>query len=119
MTRRFLVLAPIAFAFIAGCASQAKFLSENQGPAVQTALSRARFEMNCPAAEATVLSQEVVQPALQGPWVNGIQRAEYTIGVAGCGQRNTFIVVCPEGGSGCYAAGPGTFHRGYLESPGR
>jgi len=102
---------------MAGCASQTKLLNENQDPAVQTALSRARFEMNCPSAEATVLSREVVQPAMQGPWVNGIQRAEYTIGVAGCGQRRTFIVICPEGGSGCYAAGPGTFHRGYLETP--
>lgn len=49
------------------------------------------------------------RPALQGAWVGGIQRAEYTIGVAGCGQRTTFIVICPEGGEGCFAAGPGRF----------
>jgi len=77
---------------------------------MQTAVARGQFEMNCPSATGTLISQEVVQPALQGPWVAGIQRAEYTVGVAGCGQRTTFIVVCPEGGEGCFAAGPGPFH---------
>jgi hypothetical protein len=38
-----------------------------------------------------------VQPALQGPFVGGIQRAEDTVGVEGCGQRTVFVVVCPEG----------------------
>ena len=38
------------------------------------------FEMNCPEAKPTVISREVIQPALQGPFVNGSQRAEYTIG---------------------------------------
>lgn len=117
MSRRLLILAAIALAVMAGCASQAKLLNDNQDPAVQAALSRARFEMNCPAATATVLSREVVQPAMQGPWINGIQRAEYTIGVSGCGLRKTYIVICPEGGGGCYAAGSGMFHRDFLQSP--
>jgi hypothetical protein len=95
---------------MAGCASQAQFLNSNQAMAMQTAVSRGQFEMNCPAATPTIISREVVQPALQGPWVNGIQRAEYTIGVAGCGLRRVFVVICPEGGSGCFAAGPGPFH---------
>jgi hypothetical protein len=30
--------------------------------------------------------------------------------VRGCDKRETYIVICPEGGEGCYAAGPGTFH---------
>jgi hypothetical protein len=119
MSRRLLLSLSIALAVMAGCASQAKLLNDNQDPAVQTALGRARFEMNCPAATATVLSREVVQPAMQGPWINGIQRAEYTIGVSGCGLRKTYIVICPEGGSGCYAAGPGAFHRDFLETPSR
>ena len=37
---------------------------------------------------------------------NGIQRAEYTIGVTGCGRRETFVVICPQFGDGCFAAGP-------------
>jgi hypothetical protein len=53
-----------------------------------------------------------VQPVLQGPFIGpGIQRAEYTIGIAGCGARKTLVVICPEEGDGCFAAGPGRFIR--------
>ena len=94
-----------------GCATQSQFLDGMQGMAMQTAATRGQFEMNCPTATPTILSREVVQPVLQGPWVGGIQRAEYTVGVAGCGRRTTFVVICPEGGDGCFAAGPGRFLR--------
>jgi hypothetical protein len=50
-----------------------------------------------------------VEPALQGPFVAGIQRYEYTVGVDGCGKRSTYVVICPQGGTGCFAAGPGAF----------
>jgi hypothetical protein len=96
---------------VAGCASQAQFLDGKQALAMQTAVSRGQFEMNCPAATGTLLSKEVVQPALQGPLVAGFQRAEFTVGVAGCGKRTTFVVICPDEGDGCFAAGPGRFMR--------
>src|SRR5262245_59927327 len=99
-----ILLALIAVLAGAGCVSQGQFLDNKQPMAIQTALNRARFEMQCPEATATVLSREVVQPAMQGPWVQGIQRAQYTIGVAGCGQRATSVVICPDGGEGCFAA---------------
>ncbi len=99
----------VAF-LMTGCVSQTQFLDSKQATATQTALNRAQFEMNCPEATADVISREVIQPALQGPYVGGIQRAEYTIGVTGCGKRSTFVVICPEGGEGCFAAGPGRFH---------
>jgi len=108
MTRTLLAVA-LAMG-IAGCASQKQFLQSKKEMAIQTAVSRGQFEMNCPAATGTLISQEVVQPALEGPYVGGIWRAEYTVGVAGCGQRLTFVVICPDGGSGCFAAGPGPFH---------
>lgn len=92
-----------------GCVTDSKLLQNNQQAAIQTAENRGRFELNCPDATATVLSQEVVQPAMEGPWVQGIPRAEYTIGVAGCNERKTFVVICPEGGDGCFATGPGRF----------
>jgi len=95
----------------AGCVTQQQFLDQSQAMAIQTAVKRGQFELNCPAATGEVISREVVQPALQGPWVEGIQRAEYTIGVSGCGNRKTFVVICPEGGGGCFAAGPGPFHQ--------
>ena len=101
----------VALAGAAACQTQQQFLDQNQGAAIQTAVARGQFELNCPQATGVIISREVVQPALQGPWVQGIPRAEYTVGVEGCGERKTFVVICPEGGDGCFAAGPGPFHR--------
>jgi hypothetical protein len=108
--RKVIGMAALA-AVAAGCMTQSKFLASSQTTAMQTAVNRGQFEMNCPQASGTIISQEMVQPALQGPWVGGLQRAEYTVGVSGCGDRKTYIVICPEGGDGCYAAGPGRFLR--------
>ena len=100
----------LAVLVVVGCVSQGQFLDSKQPMAMQTAVSRGQLEMNCAEATPTVISREVIQTALQGPFVNGIQRAEYTIGVAGCGKRTTFVVICPDGGEGCFGAGPGRFH---------
>lgn len=86
-------------------------LDQSPGGAVETAVDRGKFELNCPDAVPTVISRELVQPALVGPFVQAIPRAEYTIGVMGCGERKVFIVICPEGG-GCFAAGLGPFYSG-------
>src|SRR5262245_48141033 len=95
MRRSALLLLSAALA-ATGCASQAQFLDGRQAMAMQTAVSRGQFEMNCPSATGTVLSREVVQPVIQAPALGGLQRAEFTIGVAGCGKRTTFVVVCPQ-----------------------
>jgi len=110
MLKQCTVLSLIAVLVVAGCATQQQFLDSKQNMAIQTVLGRAQFEMNCQDVTTVIISREVVQPALQGPWVNGIQRAEYTVGVSGCGQRATFVVICPEGGEGCYSTGSGPFH---------
>jgi hypothetical protein len=102
----------VAALLAAGCASQAQMLDSMQPQAMETAVSRGRFEMNCPDATGTIISREMVQPRFQGAFVaNYIQRAEYTVGVSGCGVRKVFVVICPEGGGGCFAAGPGPFMR--------
>ena len=89
-----------------GCASQQQQMTQRQPAALQTALQRGRFDLNCPSATATVLSQDYIQPAIQGPWVGGLNRIEYTIGVAGCNQRTTYVVMCQEGTETCFAASP-------------
>jgi hypothetical protein len=96
----------IAVAVGAGCASQSQMLDTRQSGAVQTALERGRFDLNCPTATATVLSRDYIQPAIQGPWVAGLQRVEYTVGVEGCNQRTTYVVMCQIGTSTCFAANP-------------
>ena len=114
--KRLLTVLSIALELI-GCVSQTQFLDNKQGLAIMTAATRAQFELNCQDTnDATVLSREVVHPVLQGPWLNGIQRAEFTIGVRGCGRKAVFIVICPDGGEGCFATGPGGFHPDYLNN---
>jgi hypothetical protein len=87
----------------AGCMSQAQYLASKQPTAIQTAVSRGQFEMNCPSATGQVLSQEVTQPPIQGPLVQGEERGLFTIGVAGCNQRKVYQVLCPMGGDSCTA----------------
>jgi hypothetical protein len=89
----------VAGAIVAGCQTPAQFLDAMQPKALEVATSRARFDMNCPTAAGQVLSREVTQPVVYG----GEQRAQYTIGIEGCGQRETMVVICPQGGDGCFA----------------
>src|SRR4030095_4021408 len=106
MTKRTTLLAFCALAIAGGCMSQQQMLNQRQPQATQVALQRGRFDLNCPAATATMLSQDFIQPAIQGPWVSGLQRVEYTIGVEGCNQPRTYIVVVQEGPNTCFAANP-------------
>lgn len=103
MTRRTCSLLA-AIVLLGGCATQSDFLNSKQGTAVNTALVRGRFDMNCPAAQGSVLSSQYIQ-APGGAMMMGVTRAEYTVGVQGCGQRGTYIVVCSEGTEGCIAGG--------------
>ena len=102
MSKSLTILALIV-ALVAGCATQGQFLASKQATAIQTALTRGQFEFNCPSATGEVLSQEVTQPAHPGTLMGGEQRGLFTIGVAGCNQRQVYQVVCPMGGDSCVA----------------
>jgi hypothetical protein len=84
---------------LAGCQSQGQILANEEGVATQTAVRRGQFELGCPEATGTILSSNMLQPVLWG----GEERAEYTVGVSGCGKRSVYVVVCPLGSSGCFA----------------
>ena len=96
----------LAVLIVAGCVTPAQFLDSKQGMAVQTAVTRGQFEMSCPTATGEVLSREIVQPPIQGPWVGGVQRAEYTVGVSGCDKQHGLDGDLSGRGGGCFAAGP-------------
>ena len=90
-----------------GCQSQQQMVDQMTPDAQLVAQHRGAFEMNCPSATATVLSKEMMQTG-GAMWVGGwqpAQRAEYTVGVSGCGKQATYLVVCAVGGTGCVAAG--------------
>ena len=94
-------LAPLALLVaLAGCQSTDQLLAGGDAPAIRTAEARARFELNCPAASGSVLSSRVVVPE---DLRRAVERAEYTVGVAGCGQRAVYIVGCPLGDPNCIA----------------
>jgi hypothetical protein len=98
-----ILVAMICLAGVSGCQSEAQQMDAQQQQAVDTALQRVRFDMNCPTATGQVLSRQMIQPVSIR---FGVERAEYTVGVEGCGQRQTIVVVCPQDGSGCFAGGP-------------
>jgi len=82
-----------------GCQSTAQMLASEEGVATQTAVRRGQFELGCPDATGTILSSNMLQPVLWG----GEERAEYTVGVSGCGKRAVYVVICPLGSTGCFA----------------
>jgi hypothetical protein len=96
-------------AVLAACQTQQQEVGGMQPQAVETAQKRGSFDLGCPAATASVLSHEMVQTnTTMGPlgWGNfPPQRAEYTVGVEGCGKRATYYVICAVGGTGCVATG--------------
>jgi hypothetical protein len=97
-----ILIAAACLAGLTGCQSTDQQLDAQQQQAVQTAVQRVAFDMNCPGATGQVLSREMVAPVSIR---FGVYRAEYTVGVEGCGQRQTIVVVCPQDGSGCFAGG--------------
>ena len=101
VNRVWLVLAGTIF--IAGCQTESQTLGNEQGTAMNAAVRRGQFELGCPTATGTVISSNVLQPVLWG----GVEHAEYTIGVQGCGKRATYVSVCPVaafGSTNCFAA---------------
>jgi len=90
-----------AVALTTGCASQTQELQRHEDEAMMVAVRRGQFELGCPTATGVLLSTAMLEPAA---W-RGTERAEYTIGVSGCGKKTEYIVICPETGTGCVAGG--------------
>lgn len=84
---------------LGGCETTQQVLAADDGAAIDAATRRGRWELECPAATGTVLSSTMLQPILWG----GIERAEYQVGVAGCGKRTTYVVLCPQDSTSCMA----------------
>ncbi len=100
------LLVAVAVLGLAGCQSDQQMLDASQPMALDSAVNRARFDMNCPTATGSVLSRQVIEPVVQTRF-GGTTRYEYTIGVEGCGKRTSSVVICPAGGGGCFAAEQG------------
>lgn len=82
---------------ISACVTESQFLAQNAPSALNTALARGRFELNCPSASGTVLSQKVTYINGMGIGMaggGGYEWTEYTIGVRGCGKQAVYETMC-------------------------
>jgi hypothetical protein len=81
---------------ISACATEAQFLAQTQPSALNTALARGRFELNCPDATGTVLSKKMtyINGVGIGMGGGGYEWGEYTIGVRGCGKSAVYETMC-------------------------
>ena len=80
---------------ISACATEAQFLAQTAPSALNTALTRGRFELNCPNATGTVLSKKMTY--INGVGIGmggGYEWGEYTIGVRGCGKSVVYETMC-------------------------
>ena len=90
-----LVAVPV---LLSACASGPPFIDQMEATAIDMAVRRGQFEMNCPSATGQLISSETIQPPVR-PFIMIPERAEYTVGVTGCGKRNSYVVICPDNGS--------------------
>jgi hypothetical protein len=67
-----------------------------QPNALRAAQQRGATELGCPPATANVMSKETIEEPRMTGWYEPPHRAEYTIGVSGCGKRTTYSVACDD-----------------------
>jgi len=81
---------------MSACVTESQFLAQNAPSALNTAVTRGRFELNCPQASGTVLSQKVTYINGMGIGMGGggYEWTEYTIGVRGCGKSAVYETMC-------------------------
>ncbi len=98
-------VALVATLALVGCATPpAQVLDGMEPQAIETALQRGRFDLQCPSAQPTVLSRQLREPVVETIRFAGVPHGIFTIGVSGCGKQMTFQIACPEGGYGCFSA---------------
>src|SRR5262249_9139006 len=79
-------IATSAFLLLLGSAC-VDILAQNAPGALRTAESRAKFELNCPDVQASILSQKTLQAVRS-------EGSEHTIGVRGCGRQAIYETFC-------------------------
>ena len=78
------VAAALLALLVSACAN---LVAQNAPGALRTAEARAKFELNCPNVQASILSQKLIQG-----W--RYEASEHTIGVRGCGRQAVYLTYC-------------------------
>ena len=92
----------LAALLLPACAAGPPFIDAIQPEAISLATRRAQVELNCPAVTAELISREMTRPVSMD-W--SPEDAEFTVGVAGCGKRASYVVICSQNTQGCFAGG--------------
>jgi hypothetical protein len=61
MSKGFAYIVGGVFAVLSGCETQQQMVNDMQPKALQSALQRGAFELDCPSATAQVLSDEMIE----------------------------------------------------------
>jgi hypothetical protein len=87
--------------------SSPQLADKMQPAALRTAQGRASSVLGCPSVTAEVLTKETISEAQITGWHEAPHRAEYTIGVSGCGKHATYSVSCDNqrAGAECIVGG--------------
>jgi hypothetical protein len=93
--------AVVTSATLCGCASERPPDEELKPSALKVAQELGSSQLGCPAATAQVMRQETIQEPQGTGWYEPPHRAEFTVGVSGCGRSTTFIVRCDERSNAC------------------
>lgn len=100
MNQRLLLgLVPVLLA--SGCASGPPFVDKMEPEAVAAAERRGQFQLDCPQATGQVIQRQELQPLAFGGYV----RAQYSVGVSGCGKRMVVEILCSENNNQCVQRG--------------
>ena len=90
---------------VSSAAAPAQLSDKMQPKAVEAAQRKAALAVNCPSVSTEVLTAKTIEEPQTTGWYEPPHRAEYTIGVSGCGKRATYAVACDERTRvGCLAA---------------
>jgi len=77
-------------------------LAEKMQPeAVKAAQLRRSTELQCATTPADVTRKEAIEESQTTGWYQPPYRALYTVNVAGCGARKTYLVACDSKRSSC------------------
>ena len=106
MTRAILATSLLAGLVLGGCTPS--LTSATRPVAIESAQTRARYDLQCPDAKGAVLSSKVIPPqTAPAPLVgrDAITHAEFAVGISGCGAPRTLVVTCSQEDS-CFTAAP-------------
>jgi len=92
-------------AILLGC-SEVPVVEALQPHAVRVAQERGASQLECPAATTEVLAKQPIEEATTTGWYQPPHRAQYSIGVSGCGKSATYDVTCNSHGESCIASVP-------------